>query len=185
MEKMDLIQTCLNNRLLEANISCFTYAWLFCKPAACEPLHKRVPTSGAVGFCGCTSLEMLSPEEQSPLVETQGHNPAGGGSTWWPQKEPTPDQCWRKPSNSKRTIGRKQPEFSFKAFTKPAKIPVFLATRVVVLCITSSILKQRRAHTEMRNETTERQLGHQAARKANTQQQKNKLLKLVWNKLII
>lgn len=80
MEKMDLIQTCLNNRLLEANISCFTYAWLFCKPAACEPLHKRVPTSGAVGFCGCTSLEMLSPEEQSPLVETQGHNPGGGAA---------------------------------------------------------------------------------------------------------
>lgn len=163
MEKMDLIQTCLNNRLLEANISCFTYAWLFCKPAACEPLHKRVPTSAAVGFCGCTSLEMFSPEEQSPLVETQGHNPSVGTAT---------GPCWGNPSNSTRTIGRKrrkQPEFRFKAFTKPAVIPVFLATRVIVLCIASSILKQCHAHTgEMRNETTERQLGHQAARKANT-----------------
>lgn len=64
MEKMDLIQTCFNSRLFEANPSCFTYVGLLAEPAVCEPLHQPAP--------GDTASSV-----QGHLVETQCHSSIG------------------------------------------------------------------------------------------------------------
>lgn len=98
MEKMDLIQTCLNDRLLEANLACRTYACLFCSVSTCD----------AVGFCGCAAPGMLSLQQQSHLGETHGQNPAGRQHTVTPpKKEPTTEESRGKAPDSQRTIARK------------------------------------------------------------------------------
>lgn len=171
MEKMDLIQTCLNDRLLEANLACRTYACLFCSVSTCD----------AVGFCGCAAPGMLSLQQQSHLGETHGQNPAGGQHTVTPPKKSRQQKrAEEKLQIHKGPLRGSSLSWVCKAFTKPpAIISLVLAAQGVR---SHAFWRARRPPSsssaaltrELRNETAERQPVHQADREANTWHKKIK-----------
>lgn len=111
MEKMDLIQTCVNSRLLEANPSCFTYGGLLAEPAVCEPLHQPAPRDAESSV-------------QGHLGETHCHSPIGVSTQRPPRKL---RKAFRVPN---KTLWGGRLSLVCKAFTKPPVItPSVLAAR--------------------------------------------------------
>lgn len=172
MEKMDLIQTCLNNRLLEANLSCFTYACLFC--SACT--HVRC----------CWLLWVRSPRDafsakaKSPLGNPRPESRRGSAHGDPPKKSRQQKRAEEKLQIHKGPSRGSSLSWVCKAFTKPpAIISLVLAAQGIWL---HAFLHARRPPSsssaaltrEPRNETAERQLVHQADREANTWHKKIK-----------
>lgn len=119
MEKMDLIQTCFNSRLFEANPSCFTYVGLLAEPAVCEPLHQPAP--------GDTASSV-----QGHLVETQCHSSIGV-STQRPQRAEKSLHVPNRPLRGGRLSS------VCKAFTNPPVITPSLSAA----CGTSHLLHKQ------------------------------------------
>lgn len=108
MGKMDLIQTCLNDRSLEANLSCFPCACLLRKPRSVPPAR------GGARPRGC-----FLRDSHVAFGKPPGQNPAGGGSArGHPKKEPTAEESWGKLSCPQRTTARKEPELGSERFYK-------------------------------------------------------------------
>lgn len=108
MGKMDLIQTCLNDRSLEANLSCFLCACLLRKPRSVPPARGGARPRGC--FLRNSHVAFGKPP---------GQNPAGGGSArGHPKKEPRAEESRGKPSCPQRTTARKEPELGSESFYK-------------------------------------------------------------------
>lgn len=118
MEKMDFIQTGLNNRLLEANLPCLA------SPSGCAP-HMMLLGLGLI--LGCFSAR------EKPPVENPGPESHRGSSTEWTQKETTTEGAEESVHIHKGPTRGRSPNSVCKDFTKAlAIICLILATWGVV-----------------------------------------------------
>lgn len=116
MEKMNFFQTCLNNRLLEANLPCIA------SPAGCA---AHVVLLGLGHILGCAGAK-------PPLGNTRPESPRGW-STGWPLKEMTTEGAEESVHIHKGPTWGRGLGLVCKAFTKtPAIICLILASWGVV-----------------------------------------------------
>lgn len=146
MEKMGLIQTCWNNRLLQANPACFTHTRLF-SVLQTQTRHSR-------GF-GCVSLGTSKVTLGKPAARI----PQGVGAQW-PPKRANEQEGEESVHFHKGPLRGKSQSWVVKAVTKPpAIISLVLAAggcTHTAVCSASSASQQHHAPQEPRTKTTDR-----------------------------